>query len=94
VVSPALRKAVIARDRHCQHPGCRVAAEWCDVHHVVHWIDGGPTDLDNLVLLCRRHHVDHHEGAWRMSRAPDGTFVATPSPTRMFTRRRRRRRRR
>jgi hypothetical protein len=93
VVSAALRKAVIARDRHCRHPGCRVVAEWCDVHHLVHWIDGGATDLDNLVLLCRRHHVDHHEGEWQVSRAPDGTIVAAPSPTRTFTRRRRRRRR-
>jgi hypothetical protein len=92
VVSPALRKAVIARDRHCQHPGCRVAAKWCDVHHLVHWMDGGATDLDNLVLLCRRHHVDHHEGAWHISRAEDGSIVAAPSPTQPFTRARRRRR--
>jgi hypothetical protein len=90
VVSPALRKAVASRDRHCQHPGCRVPAKWCDVHHIVHWIDGGATDLDNLVLLCRRHHVDHHEGGWRISRAPDGSIVATPSPARFFRRRRRR----
>lgn len=92
VVSPALRKAVTLRDRHCQHPGCRVPAKWCDVHHLVHWIDGGATDLDNLVLLCRRHHVDHHEGRWRISRGRDGTISAAPSPTQVFTRRRRRRR--
>ena len=91
VVSPALRKAVMLRDRHCQHPGCRAPAKWCDVHHLVHWINGGATDLDNLVLLCRRHHVDHHEGGWRITRTPDGTIVATPSVTQPFTRRRRRR---
>jgi hypothetical protein len=93
VVSAALRMAVMLRDRHYRHPGCRVPAKWCDVHHLVHWIDGGATDLDNLVLLCRRHHVDHHEGEWHISRAPDGSIVAAPSPTRTFTRRRRRRRR-
>jgi hypothetical protein len=93
VVSPALRKAVKLRDRHCQHPGCRVPAKWCDVHHIVHWIPGGRTDLDNLVLLCRRHHVQHHEGGWQISRAPDGSITAAPSATRTFTRRRIRRRR-
>jgi hypothetical protein len=89
VVSPALRKAVTTRDRHCQHPGCRVPAKWCDVHHVVHWIDGGPTDLDNLVLLCRRHHVAHHEGGWCITREVDGSIGAAPSLTRPFVRRRR-----
>jgi hypothetical protein len=89
VVSPALRKAVVARDRHCQHPGCRVPAKWCDVHHVVHWIDGGRTDLDNLVLLCRRHHVAHHEGGWRITRGADGSIDAAPSATQPFRRRRR-----
>jgi hypothetical protein len=93
VVSPALRKAVKLRDRHCQHPGCRVPAKWCDVHHIVHWTKGGPTDLDNLVLLCRRHHVEHHEGEWRIERAPDGNIVARRDLSQPFTRRRRRRRR-
>jgi hypothetical protein len=92
-VSDALRTAVKVRDRHCQHPGCRAPAKWCDVHHIVHWTRGGPTDMDNLVLLCRRHHVDHHEGGWRISRAADGTIVATPSVTQPWSRRRRRRRR-
>jgi hypothetical protein len=91
VVSAALRTAVTTRDRHCQHPGCRTPAKWCDVHHLVHWIDGGATDLDNLVLLCRRHHVDHHEGGWQIGRASDGEVVASPSTTQPFVRRRRRR---
>jgi hypothetical protein len=52
----------------------------------------GRTDLDNLVLLCRHHHVEHHEGAWQISRAPDGTISAAPSATRAFVRRRPRRR--
>jgi hypothetical protein len=92
VISPALRKAVKLRDGRCQHPGCRAPAKWCDVHHILHWTKGGWTDMDNLVLLCRRHHVLHHEGAWQISRAPDGTISAAPSTTRTPTRRRRRRR--
>ena len=56
VVSPAMRRAVIARDRHCRFPGCDRPATWCDAHHVVHWSDGGPTSVANLLLLCRRHH--------------------------------------
>lgn len=61
VISPALRRAVIARDRHCQHPGCGRSAAWCDVHHLIHWADGGETILTNLVLLCRYHHTLTHQ---------------------------------
>lgn len=60
VVHPGLRRAVVARDRHCQHPGCRRDASWCDAHHIIHWADGGETALDNLVLLCRYHHTLLH----------------------------------
>ncbi len=71
-VSPAQRRAVTARDRHCRYPGCRAPARWCDVHHLVEWEHGGLTDLGNLVLLCRRHHVAVHEGGKRLVRLPDG----------------------
>ena len=53
-ISPALRRALAARDRQCRFPGCGNLR--CDVHHLQHWADGGRTALDNLVLLCRRHH--------------------------------------
>jgi hypothetical protein len=81
VVSPALRKAITRRDGHCRFRGCRVPAKWCDVHHVQHWLDGGATDLDNLVLLCRRHHAAHHEGGWGFVRGPDGSLAPDPSRT-------------
>ena len=75
----ALRRAVARRDRHCQFPGCRVPARWCDVHHVVHWVKGGETNEVNCVLLCRRHHVLTHEGGWSLHRAADGTVTAEPA---------------
>jgi len=67
-VSAAQRRAVVLRDEHCRHPGCRAPAAWCDVHHLVEWEHGGATDLANLVLLCRRHHVVVHEGRKRLVR--------------------------
>jgi hypothetical protein len=60
VIPPALRRAVIARDRHCTEPGCDVPAPWCEIHHRVHWVDGGETKLPNLELKCKPHHHDHH----------------------------------
>jgi hypothetical protein len=67
VVSPAMRRAVIARDRHCRFPGCDRPHTWCDAHHVVHWADGGPTAVQNLILLCRRHHrMVHAREAFRV----------------------------
>jgi hypothetical protein len=83
----AQRRAVIARDRHCQYPGCRAPSGWCDVHHLVEWEHGGSTDLANLVLVCRRHHVAVHEGGKQLVRNPEGTCRVT----RGFRARRRRR---
>ncbi len=53
-------RALWLRDRHCTFPGCDAPAAWCDAHHLIHWIDGGPTDLDNAALLCGRHHTIVH----------------------------------
>ena len=58
-ISPALRRALASRDGQCRFPGCQNRR--CDSHHVQHWADGGATALDNLVLLCRRHHRSVHE---------------------------------
>ncbi len=60
VIPPALRRALHQRDQHCTHPGCDIPARWCDAHHIVHWAQGGTTTLDNLRLLCRRHHRQAH----------------------------------
>ena len=60
VWSPAQRRAIIARDRHCQGPGCRAKPRHCDIHHLEHWTDGGPTSVANGTLLCRFHHTLEH----------------------------------
>ena len=61
VVPPAMRRAVIVRDRSCRFPRCDRPHTWCDAHHIVHWADGGVTALSNLILLCRRHHRMAHD---------------------------------
>ncbi len=87
-ISPALRRALAARDGRCRFPGCQNRR--CDAHHVRHWADGGETALDNLVLLCRRHHRAVHEEGFRITldaagdvqfMRPDGRpFPAAPPP--------------
>ncbi len=62
VVSPALRRALNLRDGHCRFRGCERPATWCDAHHVIHWLHDGPTNLENCILVCRRHHTMVHEG--------------------------------
>jgi len=64
-VSPALRRALEARDRGCRFPGCGL--RFTEGHHVKHWADGGETTLDNTLLLCRHHHRLVHEGGWNVS---------------------------
>ena len=69
-IPPALRRALKARDHQCRFPGCN--ARRCDAHHVRHWANGGPTRLDNLVLLCRRHHRAVHEEGFAVRMDPSG----------------------
>jgi hypothetical protein len=86
-VPPSIRRALLARDRTCRFPGCTSGR--CDAHHVEHWLDGGPTSLDNLVLLCRRHHRSVHEGLVDVRVFADGSLtfirpdgqVLDPAPT-------------
>ncbi len=78
LATPAQRRAVRSRDGRCVLQDCDAPPEWCDVHHLQGWTDNGPTDLDNLALLCRRHDVACHEGRWRLQRRTDGTIEAIP----------------
>ena len=66
-VPPALRRALRRRDRGCRFPGCE-HHRFVDAHHLRHWAQGGETKLDNLVLLCRRHHRLVHEGGYALER--------------------------
>jgi Domain of unknown function (DUF222)/HNH endonuclease len=59
-VTPAQWKALVVRDQHCQHPGCDRPPSHCQAHHIRHWTRGGPTNLDNLQLLCWHHHRERH----------------------------------
>jgi hypothetical protein len=72
------RRALHNRDRFCRFPGCDRPADWSDGHHIKHWLDGGSDDLENGLLLCRRHHVMVHEGGWALLRQDDGSIVAVP----------------
>ncbi len=65
-VPTAIRRAVILRDGGCAFPGCSVPACWCDIHHVTHWADHGPTSVGNCVALCGRHHRLVHHSQWRI----------------------------
>ncbi len=89
VVPTHLRRAVEKRDGHCVFGACHAPTHWCEVHHLVHWIAGGETSLDNSALLCERHHTKIHHGftvvrddgappgrPWRTYR-PDGTRICT-----------------
>ena len=69
-IPPAIRWALTARDRRCCFPVCD--ARRCDAHHVRHWADGGATRLNNLVLLCRRHHRAVHEEGFTVAMQDDG----------------------
>jgi hypothetical protein len=76
-IPPALRRALQARDQGCRFPGCRVRHS--QGHHLHHWANSGPTRLDNLALLCRRHHRAVHEEGYRVERDADGTLrFSTP----------------
>jgi hypothetical protein len=74
-----LRTALRLRDQGCRFPGCDRPPGWTDGHHIIHWPDGGPTELDNLISLCRPHHRRVHEQGWRIHIA-DGIAVVEPPP--------------
>lgn len=74
-IPPSIRRAIDARDEgHCQFPGCE-NRRWVDAHHIVHWARGGQTKIDNLVLLCSRHHRLVHEGGFGVARTADGSLL-------------------
>ncbi len=71
LISAAQRRALTVRDGGCMFPGCDRSPERCDGHHIVHWADGGSTDMDNLCFLCLAHHTAIHKRGFRVARGPD-----------------------
>jgi hypothetical protein len=78
--SSAQRRAIRVRDGGCVFPGCDRPPEWCDVHHLVPWSQGGPTDITNGAALCRGHHRLVHEGGWVLWLDEQGSWHAEPAP--------------
>jgi hypothetical protein len=75
-----MRRACIIRDGHtCAFPGC-TSSRWLDVHHCVHWLDGGETSMDNGVTLCRSCHTRVHDEGWTIERLPTATDSPTGNP--------------
>jgi hypothetical protein len=66
LVTGPLRRALVLRDNGCAFPGCDRPPRWCQGHHIQHWINDGPTDLINLVLLCGYHHRLIHHSEWQV----------------------------
>jgi hypothetical protein len=67
------RALLLRQHGHCAHPGCPNTKN-LHAHHRVYWIHGGRTDLDNLMLLCERHHVAHHAGEFEILTDSAGKF--------------------
>ena len=83
-----LRRLVYERDgNQCRHPGCS-NTRWLQVHHIIPWAQGGPTNLDNLILLCGHHHRFVHEHRWHITGPPDNPVFRRPDWTPYPNRRR------
>ncbi len=78
IASPAQTLALIARDAGCSFPGCDVAPQWCERHHVIAWYDGGHTNLANLTLVCGYHHHQFAQRGWQCRINTDGLPVWIP----------------
>ena len=76
-IAPWLAREIRHRDAGCRWTGCNRTG-WVAIHHIVHWGEGGPTDMQNLITLCGPHHRLVHEGGWKILGNPNGdvTFVA------------------
>jgi hypothetical protein len=73
VVTTPIRRAVEQRDKNCVFAGCIAPKYFCDVHHLLEWIFGGETSLENSALVCERHHTKLHHG-FRVERDPGGRW--------------------
>jgi hypothetical protein len=90
LATPEQRKVLRAIYRGCAVPGCCVAWDYVVIHHVKYFRHRGPTDIDNLLPMCVKHHHLAHEGGWKLSLAadraltiirPDGSVMTTGPPS-------------
>ncbi|RZT15314.1 uncharacterized protein DUF222 [Kribbella sp. VKM Ac-2569] len=77
LVTKAMRRALNTRDRGCVV--CNAPPVMCDAHHLISWIDGGETKVENLALVCRRHHTDLHHGHWTITITNGKVHVTRPT---------------
>ena len=75
IVTDALFDTLLVRDHGCRWPGCAIPAGSSDAHHATHWLDGGETRPDNLVLLCWYHHHLLHSQHWSLEPHGAGHFT-------------------
>jgi hypothetical protein len=74
------RRALESVHETCAIDGCVVPFHHCSIHHIDYWENGGPTDLDNLIPLCSRHHHKAHEGGWKLSLDPNSRQLTVNYP--------------
>ena len=82
------RKAITIRDQGCTFPGCDAPPNWVDLHHIHHAQHGGPTNLNNLISLCKQHHTTIHTNGWTIKQQPNtpGRYtITTPTGTQLNT---------
>ena len=80
LITGALRRALVLRDRGCTFPGCDRPPRWTEGHHIRSWVDGGPTNLDNSALLCAHHHRVIHHSDWTIRLNHNGHPEYLPPP--------------
>ena len=80
LVTTAIWHALVARDRHCRFTNCTRPPIMCHAHHLIHWINGGDTSLQNLILLCGHHHRVIHAGPWEIRRTGPNSYAFNPPP--------------
>jgi hypothetical protein len=81
LATSAQRRALIVRDGGCVFPGCNATHQYCEAHHVIHYRNGGKTDLNNLAFLCHHHHSVTHRNSWHMQAVDDDGNFKWTTPT-------------
>ncbi|WP_232828855.1 HNH endonuclease signature motif containing protein, partial [Kribbella monticola] len=77
LITPAMRKALNLRDKGCVV--CGAAPIYCDAHHIISWLNGGPTSIDNLALFCRAHHIEADKGHYLITITNGKVHLSRPT---------------